>query len=107
MAEATIDGIAFFEDARAGGARLSEAAVDSATEIIGDWTIEVRAGSEIVVARGGDGATYEEARDEALAAANKGLDFLRLRGATSLAIRHAGTEHIVGWSEGSQSPSAC
>lgn len=49
------------------------------------------------------GATYEEARDNALAAANKGLDFLCLRGAGPLAIRHAGTEHIVWWSEDSQS----
>ena len=104
MAEASIDGMAFFDDARAGGAfRLSEAAAEDSTEIIGDWTIEVRAGSEIVVARGGGGATYEEARDDALAAANKGLDFLCLRGATPMAIRHAGTEHIVWWSEDSQS----
>jgi len=104
MAEATIDGMAFFEDASAGGAfRLSEAAVEDATDIIGDWTIEVRAGSEIVVARSTGGATYEEARDDALAAANKGLDFLCLRGATPMAIRHAGSEHIVWWSEDSQS----
>jgi hypothetical protein len=104
MAEASIDGMAFFEGASAGGAfRLPEVAAEDATEIIDDWTIEVRAGSEIVVARGDGGATYEEARDDALAAANKGLDFLCLRGATPMAIRHAGTEHIVWWSEDSQS----
>ena len=96
--------MAFFDGASAGGAfRLTEAAAEGSTEIIGDWTIEVRAGSEIVVARGEGGATYEEARDDALAAANKGLDFLCLRGATPMAIRHAGTEHIVWWSEESQS----
>lgn len=104
MAEATIDGMAFFRGASAGGAfRLSEAAAKSATEIIGDWTIETRAGSEIVVARGEGGATYEEARDEALAAANRGLDYLCLRGATPMSIRHAGTEHIVWWSDDSES----
>ncbi len=104
MARASIDGMAFFDGACAGGAfRLSEAAAEDSTEIIGDWTIEVRAGSEIVAARGEGGATYDEARDDALAAANKGLDFLCLRGARPMAIRHAGTEHIVWWSEGSQS----
>lgn len=104
MAEATIDGVAFFDDASAGGAfHLSEAAAEDATEIIGDWTIEVRAGSEIVVARGEGGANYEQARDDALAAANKGLDVLCLRGATPMAIRHAGTEHIVWWTEDSES----
>ena len=104
MAEASIDGMAFFDGASAGGVfRLSDAAVEDSTEAIDGWTIEVRAGSEILVARGEGGATYEEARDDALAAANKGLDFLCLRGAARLAIRHAGTEHIVWWSERSQS----
>ena len=104
MAGASIDGMAFFDGASAGGAfRLSEAAAEDSSEIIDDWTIEVRAGSEIVVARGEGGATYEEARDDALAAANKGLDFLCLRGARPMAIRHAGTEHIVWWSDDSQS----
>ena len=56
-----------------------------------------------MVTRGEGGATYEEARDHALAAANKGLDFLCLRGAMPMAIRHPGTEHIVWWSEDSQS----
>ena len=104
MAEASIDGMAFFDGASTGAAfRLSEAAAEDSTETIGDWTIEVRAGSEIVVTRGDGGATYEEARDHALAAANKGLDFLCLRGATPMAIRHPGTEHIVWWPEDSQS----
>jgi hypothetical protein len=104
MAEATIDGMALFDGASAGGAfRLSEAPSESATERIGDWTIEVRAGSEIVVARGEGGETYEEARDAALAAANQGLDFRCLRGAAPMAISHAGTEHIVWWSEDSTS----
>jgi len=96
--------MAFFDGARAGGAfRLSPAGSEDLTEIVGDWTIEVRAGSQIVVARGEGGATYEDARDNALAAANKGLDLLCLRGATPMAIRHAETEHLVWWSEGSQS----
>lgn len=104
MAEASIDGMAFFDGASTGGAfRLGEAAAQSSTEVIGDWTIEVAAGSEIVVARGNGPATYDEARDEALAAANKGLDFLCLRGARPMAIRHAGTEHIIWWSDGSGS----
>ena len=57
MAGASIDGMAFFDGASAGGAfRLSEAAAKDSTEIIGDWTIDVRARSEIVVARGRGGA---------------------------------------------------
>jgi hypothetical protein len=93
-----------FDGASTGAAfRLSEAAAEDSTETIGDWTIEVRAGSEIVVTRGDGGATYEDARDHALAAANQGLDFLCLRGATPMAIRHPGTEHIVWWPEDSQS----
>jgi hypothetical protein len=97
MAEASIDGMAFFDDASTGGAfRLTEAAAAAAAEVIDGWTIEVRAGSELVVARGEGGATYEEARDDALAAANKALDFLCLRGAARLAIRHAGTSHAGG-----------
>ena len=104
MAEASVDGMAFFDGASAGGAfRLSAAAAEDSTEIIDGWTIEVRAKSEIVVARGEGGATYEDARDDALAAANKGLDFLCLRGAMPMAIRHAGSEHMVWWSEDSQS----
>jgi hypothetical protein len=103
MPQASIDGMPFFDGASAGGAfRLSEAATENSRERIGDWIVEVRAGSEIVVARGDRAATYEEARDHALAEANKGLDLLCLRG-TPLAIRHAGTEHIVWWSEGFRS----
>ena len=104
MAGASIDGMEFFDAASSGGAfRLTEAAAEAATEVIGDWTTEVRAGSEIVVARAEGGRAYDEARDDALTAANKGLDLLCLRGAAPSAIRHAGTEHIVWWSEGSKS----
>lgn len=104
MPEASIDGMAFFEDASAGGAfRLSEAATANSCERIGTWTIEARAGSALLVARGDEGATYEEARDNALTAANKGLDLQCLRGATPMAIRYAGTEHLIWWSEGSRS----
>jgi len=96
--------MAFFDGSSAGGAfRLTETAAEDSTETIDGWTVEVRAGSEIVVARGDGGATYEEARGDALAAANKGLDFMCLRGAKPMAIRHAATEHIVWWSEVSQS----
>jgi hypothetical protein len=49
-AEARIDDMAFFDEASAGGAfRLSAAATEDSSERIGAWTIEVRAGSEIVV----------------------------------------------------------
>jgi hypothetical protein len=104
MPQATIDGMEFFDAAITGGAfRLSEAAAAAATEVVDGWTIQVAQGSEIVVARGEGGAVYEDARDDALAAANKGLDFLCLRGADPLAIRHAAGEHIVWWSENGRS----
>ncbi|RNM12229.1 hypothetical protein [Nocardioides pocheonensis] len=104
MAEASIDGMGFFDGANAGGAfRLSEAAQEDASETIDAWRIELRAGSQIVVARGKSGANYELVRDEALAAANKGLDLMCLRGAPPLAIRHAAAEHVAWWSERSES----
>lgn len=105
MAEASIDGIAFFDGgASTGGAfRLNEAAPKSAVERVDRWSVEVHAGSEMVVARGDGGTSYEEALDDALAAANQGLDLLCLRGEAAMAIGHAQTEHIIWWREGSQS----
>ncbi len=94
----------FVDGSTVGGAfRLSDAARDTATEIIDDWTVEVRAGSRVVVARGKGGASYDEARDNALDAANRALDFICLSGARPLAIRDTATEHIVWWSQGAQS----
>ena len=105
IAEATIDGMAFFDGSSTGGAfRLSRAADDNSTELISDWTIEVRAGSRTVVARGEGGATYEEARDDALAAANKGLDFMCLRGGAPMGWR-SGTRKQSTSSGGQRTPS--
>lgn len=105
MAEASIDGISLFDDgASAGGAfRLNRAAPKSAVERVDRWSVEVHAGSEIVVARDQAGTSYQEALDDALAAANRGLDLLCLRGEATMAIGHAQTEHIIWWREGSQS----
>jgi hypothetical protein len=104
MPEASIDGIELFEGGSAGGAfRLTRRAAASMQEVVEGWTVELRQGSQIVVARGEGGAVYTAARDDALAAANKGLDFLCLRGGEPLAIRHAAIEHIVCWSEGDES----
>jgi hypothetical protein len=104
MPDASIDGIQFFNGATAGGAfRLSQRATASATEAIDGWEVEIAAGSMIVVSRGGGAKSYAEARTLALAAANKGLDFLCLRGQEPLAIRHAAGEHISWWMEGQES----
>lgn len=82
---------------------MSEAASGDSAEAIDGWTIETRGGSEIVVARGDGGASYEEARDDALAAVNKGLDFLCLRGGPALAVQFAHAEHVVWWTGGGES----
>lgn len=105
MAEASIDGMAFFtQRTTAGGAfMLNSVASSSAIETIGEWAVEVRESSEIIVARGPNGGSYEKARDSALAAANRGLDLLCLRGTAKLSIGHAWTEHIVWWHEDSTS----
>jgi hypothetical protein len=83
MAEASIDGMAFFDEASAGGAfRLSEAASEDSTERIGAWTIEIRAGSEIVVARGDGGSTYDRPFEHAFLGVGPGTAIAKLRQVT-------------------------
>lgn len=102
---ADIDGMSFFSGgATAGAAFLLDHAADvDAIEEIAGWTTEIKTGSRLVVTRGPGPSEYESARDNALDAANKGLDFLSARGRGDYWIRNADDEHLVWWMEGSTS----
>ncbi len=84
-----------------GGAFLldREAPVSERKVVDGDWTAEVREGGQYVLARGGTVANYEDARDQALWAAQRGLDLLCISGAADLSIVGVEDEHITWWRE--------
>ena len=65
--------------------------------IDGRWTVEVKRGSRVVVARCDDLPSYKEALGESLSVAQQGLDLLAVRGVTTLAIANADREHLVWW----------
>lgn len=84
-----------------GGAFLldREAPVSERKVVDGDWTTEVREGAKYVLARGGTEANYEDARDQALWAAQRGLDLLCISGAADLSIVGVEDGHITWWRE--------
>ena len=84
-----------------GGAFLldREAPVSQRKVVDGDWTAEVREGAKYVLTRGGDETNYEDARDQALSAAQRGLDLLCISGAAELSIVGVEDEHITWWRE--------
>jgi hypothetical protein len=84
-----------------GGAFLldREAPVSQRKVVDGDWTAEVREGAKYVLARGGDETNYGDARDQALSAAQRGLDLLCISGAADLSIVGVEDEHITWWRE--------
>jgi hypothetical protein len=102
---ADIDGMAFLDDGATAGAAflLSGEAGEGTAERVDGWTVEIRAHSRIVLARGTGPDTYDQARDEALDAANKGLDLISERGSGDYWIRDAADAHIAWWREGSRS----
>lgn len=84
-----------------GGAFLldRQAPVSERKVVHGDWTVQVREGGQYVLARGGHETNYEDARDEALSAAQRGLDLLCISGAADLWIVRVEDEHITWWRE--------
>jgi len=84
-----------------GGAFLldREAPVSERKVVDGDWTTEVREGAKYVLARGGTETNCEDARDQALSAAQRGLDLLCISGAADLSIVRVEDEHITWWRE--------
>jgi hypothetical protein len=76
-----------------------EAPVSERKVVDRHWTTEVREGAKYVLARGGTEANYEDARDQALWAAQRGLDLLCISGAADLSIVGAEDGHITWWRE--------
>lgn len=84
-----------------GGAFLldCEAPASEGAVVDGGWTVDVREGGRYVLARGGTETNYEDARDQALSAAQRGLDLLCISGAADLSIVRVEDEHITWWRE--------
>ena len=76
-----------------------EAPIGERMVINSDWTAEVRQGGQYVLARGGTEANYEDARDQALWVAQRGLDLLCISGAADLSIVGVEDGHITWWPE--------
>jgi len=72
---------------------------DASIVIVGQWTIEIRAGGQSIVARGGSSGTYEESLQQAVRMAQRGLDLFSILGFTDRVIADAETEHIAWWIE--------
>ncbi len=97
--------MAFFGGGATSGAafELDREAGEDLTEVIGSWSVELRAGSRIVVARGVGPSRYEDARDQALDAANKGLDMLSAGRSRNHWMQNTADQHVAWWYEGTRS----
>lgn len=106
---ATLDGMTLVgaSPAVAAGAafRLKGSALeDMTTSPDPKWTVEVRRGSQYVVARSVTPiATYTQARDEAYAWAQKGLDLVAIKRRGDLSLSDPKNLHITWWAGGSGS----
>ena len=72
---------------------------DASIAIDGQWTIEIRAGGQSIVARGGSSGSYNESLHEAHGKAQRGLDLFSILGLGDRLIAEAENEHIVWWIE--------
>lgn len=72
---------------------------DASIAIDGQWTIEIRAGGQSIVARGGSSRSYKESLHQALGMAQRGLDLFSILGLADRVIAEAENEHIVWWIE--------
>jgi hypothetical protein len=97
--------MAFFAAGATCGATfaLDGKSVIDAVEKVDGWEVELRVGSETVLARGSGARSYDEAVDAALGTANKGLDLLSAHGRADHWIREASDQHIGWWHEGRRS----
>jgi hypothetical protein len=98
--EAAFGGTALLEDGRDSGSAfvLDEKAKRDAIADAGDgWTVEVRSGNLVVVARGSGVSSAEEAHSLGLGAAQRGLDLLSIRGKGDLLIQRAEDENLAWW----------
>src|SRR5271157_2977385 len=72
---------------------------DASIALDGQWTIEIRAGGQSIVARGGSSRSYKESLHQALGMAQRGLDPFSILGLADRVIAEAENEHIVCWIE--------
>ena len=99
---ADIDGMPIVDGSsgRACGGAFTLSAASPASQVVKPdpgWTIEVRSGSRVAVARGASAGQYEKTRAEALLRAHQGLDLLCMRGTADLQIVRALDEHLTWW----------
>jgi hypothetical protein len=99
---AEIDGMLIVDQSSApgcGGAFTLAGAspVSETVELDRGWTLEVRSGSRVAVARGATAGNYQATREEALRCAHQGLDLLSIRGVADLQIVRAFDEHLTWW----------
>lgn len=71
----------------------------SAIVAVDGWEVEVREGTKIIVARGGDERSHEDAFRAGLMYAQKGLDLMSISGSNNLVINSFSEEHLVWWPE--------
>ncbi len=76
---------------------LRSAAPESRHVYLDRWAIDVVKGSKVVVARGDCSGDYAGAFDEALTAANRGLDMFAAMATDRHLIENADEEHLVWW----------
>jgi methylamine utilization protein MauJ len=101
---AALDGMALLGDGDApiaGGAFvLNHASQADGTHVLdGTWTTEIRQGSRCVVARGPALSTHNQALEQSLQAAQRGLDVFSIRGIENLRTQAIEDEHLVWWVE--------
>lgn len=83
-----------------GGAfELAQRARESATVKVNGWDVEVRAGHDVVVARGRGEDRFADAYVTALTCAQKGLDLMSISGSNNLVINAFDTDFLVWWPE--------
>jgi hypothetical protein len=98
---ADLDGMALLDGYETGGAFVLDepAPADAVADAGEGWTVEVRAGSRMVVARSTDVHPAENVYALALNAAQRGLDLFSVRNVGNLHVLHAEDEHLVWWVE--------
>lgn len=100
MTRLPADGIPFLgQGVEAGSAFvLDEPASADATADVGEgWTVEIRQGSRIVVARTERSESPEEVHALGTNAAQRGLDLFTIRGVGNLHVVHAEDENVTWW----------
>jgi hypothetical protein len=65
------------------------------------WSVEVKQGCPVVVARGHITSSYDDARAQAASTVERGLDILSIQSVANLVVNDLETRHFVWWVDGS------